>query len=85
MNMLSSFIYPHVLPNLYEFLLEIFLRMLVKRQLLVAIYFRSRKSNAMEVNGHRQLSGYQHSSKYVFVFNRIKKFIQVWNNLRLRK
>jgi len=31
----------------------------------------------MEVNGVRQLSGYQHSSKYLAMFIRREKFIQL--------
>ncbi|XP_058620443.1 nicotinamide/nicotinic acid mononucleotide adenylyltransferase 1 isoform X2 [Onychostoma macrolepis] len=32
-----------------------------------------------------QLFGYQHSLQYRFLFNRRKKFIQVWNNMRMRR
>ncbi len=40
--------------------------MLATKQLTVAIDFHSEERNTMEVNGYRQLSGYQHYSKYLF-------------------
>ncbi len=53
---------------------------------LTAIDFHSIFFHTMEVNGYRQLFGHQHSSKYnLFVLNRRKKLIQVWNNLKVRK
>jgi len=39
----------------------------------------------MEVNGAHQLSGYQHSSKYVILWSTEDKLIQVLNNLRVSK
>ncbi len=38
--------------------------MLVTNQLTEAIDFNSIEKNTMEVNGYRQLFGYQHSSKF---------------------
>ncbi len=61
---------PQVVLNMYEFflLLNIFWRMQVNKQLMVVIYFHSmEKKNTLEVNGYRQLFGYQHSSKYRLV------------------
>jgi len=40
--------------------------MLVTKQLMVAIVGKKNK-NTMEVNGYRQLSGYQHSSEYLLL------------------
>ncbi len=37
------------------------------------------KENTIEVNGYQQVFGYQYSS----VFNRRKKLLQVWNNMRV--
>jgi len=54
--------------------------MLVIKKLTVAIDFQ----NTMEVNGGRELSGDQHSSKYLLLrVNRRKILIQVWNNMRV--
>jgi len=39
--------------------------MLVTKQLIDPNDFQCRKKNTMEVNGVQQLSGYQHSSKYL--------------------
>jgi len=36
----------------------------------------------MKVNGAHKLFGYPFSSKYIFVFSRRMKCIQVWNNSR---
>jgi len=41
--------------------------MLVTRQLTVAIDFHSIFFFLLEVNGYRQLSGYQHSIKYLLL------------------
>ncbi len=38
----------------------------------------------MEVNGYRQLFGYQHFLN-IFVFNRRKKCIKIWNKWRVSK
>jgi len=75
---LSAFTQPYVVQNLYEFLSSVELkRRYVGKELTI------RNKNTMEVNGYRQLSGHQHFSKYLlFVFNRWKKVIQVWNNIR---
>ncbi len=39
--------------------------MLVTKQLIVAIHFHIIIFHTIEVNGYRQLFGYQHSSKYL--------------------
>ncbi len=62
MKILSSFTHPHVVLNLYEFLScaeekKIFWRMLVSKQLTVAIDFHSIEKNDMEVSGYQQLVG----------------------------
>ncbi len=38
--------------------------MLVTKQFMIPIDFHSMEENTMEVNGYRQLFGYQDSSKY---------------------
>jgi len=64
MKMLSLFTHPHVVLNLYEFLSSVqrkrryFLKMLVTRQLTVAMDFYSIVLPTLEVNGCRQLSDY---------------------------
>ncbi len=57
---------------------KIFWRMWVTRQFLVPIDF----FHTTEGNGDHQLFGYAHSTAS-FMFNRRKKLIQVWNNLRV--
>ncbi len=59
--------------------------MLATKQLTVAIDFHSEERNTMEVNGYRQLSGYQHYSKYLFFlfFKRRKTIKQIWNRRRV--
>ncbi len=41
--------------------------MWVTEQLTVAIDFSGMDENTMEVNGHRQLFGYQYTSKYLLL------------------
>ncbi len=62
-------------------------RILVAKQLTVAIDFHNMKKNTMEVNGYLQIFGYQHSFKYLQrnMFNIRRKLIQVWNKCRVSK
>ncbi len=52
--------------------------MLVTKELTVAIDFYSIEKNTMEVNGYRQMFGYQHSSKYLLLCLREKRFGTTW-------
>ncbi len=54
-------------------LLNTFWRMLVTKQLTVATDFHSIFPHTMEVNGYRQLFGYQHSSKYLILCSAAEK------------
>ncbi len=47
--------------------------MLVTKQLTVAIHFYSMENNYMEVNGYRQLFGYQHPSNTLFCVKQNKE------------
>jgi len=39
----------------------------------------------MKVNGYHQLSGYQHSIKYIYFCVQQNKETQVWNNMMVTK
>ncbi len=59
---------------------EIFCRLCVTKQLTVPIDFHIIFFHAMEVNGYRQLFGYQHSSNDFLLCS-----TEEWNKLRLSK
>ncbi len=92
MKILLSFTLPQVVPNLYECVCsaehkrKIFWRMWETEQFWGTIDFHSIFFPTMEVNGAPKQPDYklilQISS---FVFGRTKKFIQVWNYLRVSK
>ncbi len=60
--------------------------MTVTRQLLVAIDFHSMEKKYYGSQWLRQLFGYTHFSKYFLLCStEKKKFIQLWNNMRVSK
>ncbi len=92
MKILSSFTHPQVVPNLYECLCSAEHKGRYSEEcgkqsssgapLTFIVFFFP----TMEVNGAPKQPGYKLSSNISsFVFGRTKKFMQVWNYLRVSK
>ncbi len=90
MKILSSFTHPQVVPNLYECLCSAEHKGRYSEE-------RGKQSSSgapltstvlfptMEVNGAPKQPGYKLLQNIFLVFGRTKKFIQVWNYLRVSK
>jgi len=69
-------IYSQVAPNLYEILFSVEHK---KKVLCYPLTPIEKKKKYWSINGFRQLSGYQHSSKYNFLCSAEERVIQVWS------
>jgi len=79
MNILSSFIQPHVIPNPNDLLFCGTLKITYFAKCHVSIFVHT-----MVVRELKRF-GYQRSSKYLLLFHRRKKVIKVWNEMRVSK
>ncbi len=92
MKILSSFTHPQVVPNFYEFLCSaehkgrFFWRKFVIRLFWGTIDFHSRKKNYYGSQWCPRTALFPTFFRISsFVFSRTKKFIKVWNYLRMSK
>jgi len=70
MEILSSFIHPYVVPNLYKFLLN------TKEDIILKNFGNQTRQLRVAIDFHRIFfSGYQFFKISSFVFNRIKKLV----------
>ncbi len=87
-NMCNNLITIKLFENLWVFVFwwtkKIFWRMLLTKQLTVAIDFHSMGKN-MKVNGYHQMYNNKITILHIFFCAQQKKLIKVWNSLRLSK